>query len=733
MDNLFYFKSKSSKKSEENLLDFIYRCKNNLTVFGEDLKWDYPVWAKVATFSKLGSKSRVFRPHYAMDKDFMDFAKSYLRYQQGHKPTKEKQEMYALKAIEAALVHFFGNGCISKINLSVLNKSMELAGDFYSAGSLYKCGREIERLAKFLTTNKLVSAKLDDWKSPQKRPDDSVRTGAAAKKEREKKLPNEAALNAIAEIFANNPTNNRDIFVTSIFAILMSAPSRISEVLSLPADCEYIEKDKNGVERYGLRFFSGKGYEGDIKWIPSVMVDITKEAIRRIKKETQPARDFALWLENNSDKFYRINNNDEFNSNVNSNFNTDSNTKLNSKVPQHKKNKDKHKHYEDNELLTTSQVCKELGVDYENSKADACAYLKNYGFKTEDNSYTLKTLWKDILKTLPDDYIWFNKEQKIKFSNALFCMKRNQLHATRGEIFHSLYRPDHCFFNKDVSGADHSRNIFTRNGYKDENGNPITIRSHQIRHLLNTIAQRGGLSNQEIAKWSGRADVKQNRVYNHMSEFEMVKMAEAVDITKGFSVASMEPIPTNLPVSTQEFNLLETGAVHITEYGYCVHDYTMSPCNKFRDCLNCTEQVCVKGSSVKLEIMKERLQRQEQTYQKVKQSMDEDETGADRWLEHHYKTLVRLKDLIAILENPEIPDGSQIKLRGNDFSYLSRVMDKEESKYLPINKELLIDESVKDEATDNVDVEVLEVKTEEQSILDDLKLIMGGSNGEAFI
>jgi len=43
MDNLFYFKSKSSKKSEKNLLDFIYRCKNNLTVFGEDLKWDIPV------------------------------------------------------------------------------------------------------------------------------------------------------------------------------------------------------------------------------------------------------------------------------------------------------------------------------------------------------------------------------------------------------------------------------------------------------------------------------------------------------------------------------------------------------------------------------------------------------------------------------------------------------------------------------------------------------------------
>ena len=37
--------------------------------------------------------------------------------------------------------------------------------------------------------------------------------------------------------------------------------------------------------------------------------------------------------------------------------------------------------------------------------------------------------------------------------------------------------------------------------------------------------------------------------------------------------------------------------------------------------------------------------------------------GADRWYEYHKNTLGRLKELIAIMEDPNVPEGSQIKLR----------------------------------------------------------------------
>ncbi len=37
------------------------------------------------------------------------------------------------------------------------------------------------------------------------------------------------------------------------------------------------------------------------------------------------------------------------------------------------------------------------------------------------------------------------------------------------------------------------------------------------RHLLNTIANTNGMDSMLLAKWSGRADMKQNRVYDHTS------------------------------------------------------------------------------------------------------------------------------------------------------------------------------------------------------------------------
>ncbi|MEI7367843.1 integrase [Pectobacterium sp. 1950-15] len=670
MDNIFQFKSKSHRTAEENMSEFIRKCRDELTVFGVDLNWNSHIWPNVAVFSQFGVTTRKPNPDQIMDEKFIDFAKAYFRYQQGHNPTGTKNELKALRAIELSLKEYTGSCNAQEINISVLNKAIEVAKPHYSVGAVYQCGRELEKLAKFLTKNKLVPTKLDSWKNPIKRPNDTVRTGLKGKQEREKKLPSEEALNAMAEIFSRSPDKPRDIFTSSIFAILMSAPSRISEVLSLPVDCEYTEKDKNGIERYGLRFFSGKGYDGDIKWIPTTMVEIAKEAIKRVRELTEPARKFAKWAEMHPLEFYNL----------------DDSININNKKP-----------------LSIKEICYFLGVTYH--KSNSLSFLRSKGFITENGHYCLDTLWPVIMKNLPQDFPWYDEKLKIKYSNALFCMNENQLHETRMSIPHSLFKPDNTFFSNDISSKTHvgdtRKNIFVRNGYIGENGEPIVLRSHQARHLLNTIAQRGGLSNLEIAKWSGRADVKQNRVYNHMTEFEMVKIAELVDITANKHSIISDVINENLPITTQQFNLLETGAAHVTEYGYCVHDYTMSPCNKFRDCINCSEQVCIKGDKLKLERIKERENKINKLYNNAISNKD-DYYGEDRWIEYHKKTLERLRELISIMENPDIADNAQIKLRGKDFSQLSKVMNKEKEPQLDDKK-----------------------KQDENDMLSDIRAIMG--------
>ena len=139
-----------------------------------------------------------------------------------------------------------------------------------------------------------------------------------------------------------------------------------------------------------------------------------------------------------------------------------------------------------------------------------------------------------MLSRQPKEFPWLSKEKGIKYSSALFCMQRNLLHDQRGVSPVVLWRPTNNVFNNDLSpreslNANH-KSIFDRYGYKAGDGSRVKLTSHQARHLLNTIAQRGGLSQLQIAKWSGRAEATQNRTYNHMSEYELVALAEELDI-----------------------------------------------------------------------------------------------------------------------------------------------------------------------------------------------------------
>lgn len=677
MAEIFQFKPKATLTAEENLEAFISKCRDQLTVFGSDIDWEEPVWPNITVFAKLGVITRKPVQGEVQDPEFIDFAKAYFRYQQVHRPTGTKNESKALRAVEAALLQVNGNANIDGLSISVLDEAAELARQHYSNGSAYHCGREIERLAKFVVENQLVPNSIQDWVNPIQRAEDKNKTGKEAKKNREEKLPSDTALNALAEIFANDPIHERDIFTTSVFAMLMSAPSRISEVLALPVDCEVFETDREGIERYGWRFFAGKGYEGDIKWIPTVMVRIAKTAVTRVRLLSENARQLAKWIEKHPDKFYRHANCPDV---------------------------------ADDVPLTMVQTCMALGFAHDSQKT-CRSCLGSRGLAKEDGVHTLNSLWQHTMERLPEGFPWFDKNKGIKYSNALFALNVNQFHGNRGCLPVELHKPINNFFNNDLAPREaldgKHASIFDRHGYRTENGERVKLTSHQARHLLNTIAQRGGLSNLEIAKWSGRADVKQNRTYNHMTEYELVGMAERLDPTKAL-FGPVGVVAKHLPVTMQEFNTLEHAAVHVTEYGYCVHDYTMSPCEKFRDCVNCTEQVCIKGDDTeKLDRIKKRLEKSERLFLLAEASVESGEMGADRWYQYHKKTVTRLRDLVAILENPDIENGAQIKLRGNDFSQLRRVAEKKS-------------------------IEAIEKKgkeSEEAVMLDNLKTLFGGGLG----
>ncbi len=637
---LCHFSPKSELTATENLAEFIRMCRDELTVFGTHLNWKDISWPKAAQFTKLGANRRGYKASDRLDDAFIDFAKAYFRYQQGHHPTGTKNESKALRVIEAALLQVTGSADIAGVDFAVLDEAAVFARGHYSLMAAYHCGRELQRLAHFVSEKHLIPLDLSTWKSPIKKPSDiTIQTGAKAKALQDKKLPSQEALDALAEIFANDPIDPKDIFTSSTFAMTMCAPVRISEILELPADCEVEELDSKGALQYGWRFYSAKGFEGDIKWIPEVMVPIAREAVRRIRALTEGSRILAAWVEDQPKKFYR-----------------------HEGCPC----------VADDQLLTAQQVAQALGL----------LNPSNTGLSSADKVPTLNSLWDYVMSRQPKGVPWLNKEKKIKYSNALFCMSRNMIGDQRGTSPVILWAPTNNVFNNDLSPREFLRanhqSIFDRHGYKTNDGSRIKLTSHQARHLLNTLANRGGLTQEQLAKWAGRADMKQNRVYNHMSEWEMVAKAEAIDTALTLFGPKGE-VSQHVPVSSQEMNLMERGAMHVSLWGVCSHDFIMSPCEKFRDCLNCEEHVCIKGlgkdNAERLERIKERLAQVEKDYTAAKLAIDNGYAGADRWYEYHQKTVERLQQLVQILESPEVPDGSQIKLRdGKDFSQLRRVI-----------------------------------------------------------
>jgi len=636
MNQLIHFAPEVHLSADDNLSKFIGLCRDQLSALGADLSWANWKWEGVVHFSKLGVASKGATDDDRLDDLFLDFAKAYFCHQQCHHPTGVKNESKALRAVECALLQMKKGAAISGLDISVLDEAAKIAREHYCAMAAYHCGRELQRLARFVSEKRLIECDVAAWKTPIKKPRDiNIQTGPVAKAHRDRKLPSVDALNGLAEIFASGPTDRKDIFTTSTFALSMCAPSRGTELLSLPVDCEWEELDKDGVMRYGWRFFSGKGFEGDIKWLESSMTPIAKEAISLLRAVTEESRILAKCIEKGESRFFRHKNCPN--------------------VP-------------DDAPLTAEQAAAALGV----------TNVAMFKLSQAQGAHTLNSLWQWVLRNQPNGFPWINKAIGLRYSNALFCMTRNLLGEKRGTSPVRLWVPDINVFNNDLGpreGIPNHRSIFDRWGYKSADGKPIKLTSHQARHLLNTIADRGGLSGDQLAKWSGRADPKQNRVYIHRSELEKVAEADAIDT----SLTLFGPegdVPLRPLISTEELVQIVRGPGHITVYGVCGRTWAFGPCEKFRDCTSCEEHVFIKGEDQCLKRIKERLEQVESELELANEAIRNGFSGADRWHQHHEKEFARLRQLVAILEDPDIPNGSQVKLRdGKDFTHLRRALD----------------------------------------------------------
>lgn len=643
MTEIVLFTPKADLDAAANLRGFVDMCRSKLTVFGRDLSFQSDVW-DVTDFVKWARHQRVRirfssataldgkRPE-AMREPFLSFAKAYVRYMHGMRPSKSlHSRIAALQVIEAALLENEAVPDPVRIDSRVLNRAAQYAADRFSKGAAYRLGGQIEMLATFVTENRLTSAPAR-WRNPIKRPNSTVRVGKEFDERRAEKMPTSAALNALPLIF-RLATEPADVLTASVAAILLATPDRISELLNLPADCEVCEPRRGREDAYGLRWWPAKGAEPMVKWVVPSMVSVVKEALQRIRAVTEEARKVAKWYELNPDELY-----------------------LAPGVS----------HLRDQQWLSMGDVAETIGLSGADTAWVWCKWNSVCTEQREKRGNRVFARFSDVevamLAMLPNRFPILDKTTGLRYSEALFVVRRNELGTQRGTYrcmidpvgFGQIYRG--------LGGlAEHGvKSIFSRHSFTEPDGSSISVTSHQFRHYLNTLAQAGGLSQLDIAKWSGRKDIRQNEAYDHVTSSQMLqKIRDAVGGDQMFGPLAV--LPKKVLVRRDEFARLVVPTAHTTDLGYCVHDYTSSPCQLHMDCIHCKDLVCVKGDAEKEALLRRRLDEAQELMDKAQVATSENFSGSDRWLDHHRSTVDRLTQLCSIMDDPAVPNGSVIQL-----------------------------------------------------------------------
>ncbi|MBC3626285.1 hypothetical protein [Klebsiella sp. Kpp] len=621
-------------KNTSNSLDLFVEKMKFIALNEVSIPWDSDRWVIKNVAIKFTKISDNALHNEKMNSDSIKFSKAYIINETPCKTHRLQMIIPTLRCLEHVLIKNYSSGNICNVNYSILGEVIDLIKHKYSVSYICAISGELKKIVSFLNQNNFTYKYIGGWKSPIK----DNRNYFKSNDEQSKKLPSEDVMYIFADIFRQDLTDVRDIFTTSIFALLMSAPSRISEVLSLSIDCMFTNKTRKGDQKWGLRFWAGKGFGGDIKWIPSTMVPVTQKAIYRIIEITKEARKFAKLMELDFKSFHK---------------------------------QSKFKEYAENKVLSAIQIC-EIMFNDTFSEKECKKSLKRLSLVFHDNFYSLKTLWQELQMRLPNGFPWFNKSKNIKYSDLLFLFFRDTFHTNKSNNIIEIYVPDRYLFQGNVLAHKRRDTIFQRHGYQNGRERTIYFHSHQLRHLLNTIAKRNGMTEYDLAKSS----IKQNRVYNHVSDEEILENYEAIKLSApNYSISNA--ITVRDPISKEILLSLNHSAVHKTEFGYCVHDYALSPCEKFRDCLNCSEQICVKGNFDNLERLKKRLVDTNELIDITIKNSDENDSqlDKDRWLTFHLKTQERLQELIGILENKEVPNGSFVRLANKSYSHLSRVIN----------------------------------------------------------
>jgi hypothetical protein len=652
MAQIIQFTPKKELTARKNLRNLTILSQKHLVLWADlpDFSWEDSRWPTPYRAVRFTNHEHRFlhpskkpEPHQLMHPEFVEFAKAYLRYRHTVSPHKNiGREMSALRLLEMVLVKDMISPDVTRLDQRHFDHAVALLRMDKRRQSI---ASELLNILKTLADFFIVTSSAHYWAHPYVGTASySFTNGANADAEtKSAKLPDQNALLAIAEVFGRGFTQeieDVDTMVTSITCLLLSAPTRISETLRLRVDCLREDPDKDGKTQQHLNYWTPKIKEFTPKAIPATMAAHSIVAVERLKNITEESRRLALYMEGNPIRFYRHENCPD--------------------VPDH-------------QVLTRDQVVAALGLVSKGSCED---FIRRQTGRYAISGFTLDSLWQIVLSEHHQSNPHFpyqepvdNKSIKpLKMSDSLMCFRRNQF-GTRNSTSPVLLAPfNHDYFAKRLTGSSRHRDkllcFFTRHGYES-----VKLKSHSLRHLLNRLARRSGISIETITAWSSRATAYQTATYINDDPREAAN--------KGAALLGMQQEQTHkAPITDEEAEIHSQGPFHRSRYGLCRRSWRAGPCNRFADCLNCSELLLCKGDKLAAEAVAKDQEHLVRTFKAAKAAVDNGERAASRWMQVVEPQIMRLSQLLNILNDSTIPNGSPIELADStDFSHEQSLLE----------------------------------------------------------
>lgn len=662
MGEIIHFVGRNELSARENLGLFISHARANLPfadVNWEDNSWDISTFQigraqgkikKVAHFKSMRDPS-ANKPivQIPFEGEFLDFAKAtFSEVMRRLRLSEFKRHLYALQAIEQALVNFKLKPCITQVTPVVLDAAADILKSRFA--DAWSCSRVLERVVTEIVNPAKLTPNFLEWRSPI-RYTQPVRNDRVAVKESEAKiarLPSLESILALADIH-HKSNGYADRITTSFVSLAMYAPSRAAEILSLPVDCIRTADSVDGPV-LGIAWAPAKGAGALTKFSVSDEFEaVVVDTVKYLTDLGASARKAAAWYAVNPAEVY---------------------------LPpgtEHLRN----------QPITLYEAAIILGKTTPIKGCHSPRYklVKRTDRTTERSRmgpdsqqahwvalYEFSSLERFILAKLPKVFPILDGHTGLRWHEALFMFPENILNPRAEPLWHVPSPMTTNQFNNQLGANPGGVTVFSRNEKTNPDGSSIAITTHDFRHLLNTLAQSKHLSEALIAFWSGRKSARQNEWYDHVPQEAFIDAYLKLGVkerplnVEGQLEAKVDSIAITHGLTREQALRIELGATHRTRFGICRHDHALTPCPKDKDCVSCGEHTFVKGDQRHQDEAEFQFKLHEKAVADAQAALARGEAGASRWLKLNVPKAERWRLVLEKLNDPTIAKGTLITL-----------------------------------------------------------------------